>query len=502
MLTTLVLAALMQTAGGTPAGGDPALFLGISLIESGDAAAAVAELDEAVRRLAAARRFDMLGSAHLHLGAAYVLLGQDKAARASFREALHWSPDVRFPKGRMPEPVIAAFTEFLREMDVGGPPAEVVAGVWYEVPSGECCLEVGLPPGARQVVVDASGGGDFRSLAAAIRSQPAVWVLVRPGTYRESLVLDRPVVLIGDGPRESIVVEGGGAPAITMSSEFASVDGLTVRMAAGSSGPLAVDVPRGRLTLRRCDVGAGSKSGVGAREIGTVVLEDLVVHDASEAGILAFTGGTAVVQGGVVRGCRFGAHARGGTLEMRGTRVERSGINGILLEAGSRGALDAVDVSGSGESEVGVAGAEATMKGGRFHDGHRGIVVVERARLAMEDVEVSGHASTGIALATSGYASMRRGRVAKNEEIGILLDAGEAQIEDTRVEDNRISGLVVRLGGSATVRRSGIRGNRGYGVLVLGGGRATVEGSTLSRNRAGAFKTEGGGLLTRAENRE
>ena len=498
MLSTMILAVALQPPGGIA--DDPGLARGMALVERGEAAAAVAELDAAVRRLAAARRPELLAVAHLHLAAAYARLGQDKAARASFREALHWSPGVRFARGRQPSAVIALFAEVLRESGRGGPPPEVEGGVWYEMPSDDCCLEAGLPPGTRQLVVDAAGGGDFRSLAAAIRSEGAVRVRVRPGTYRESLVLDRPAVLVGDGPRESIVIEGPGAPAIALAFAFAVVEGVTLRTSGGAA--VAIDVPQGHLTLRRCDVGGDARSGVAVRDSGAVVLDESEVHDAADAGVVASAGGRAVVQGGALRRCRFGALARGGRLEVRRTRIERSSAHGLLLEAGAHGTIEAADVSGSGTSELALSGAEAAVVGGRYHDGRRGIVAIAGARLAMEDVAVFGHASTGVLLDSAASATVRRGRVARNEEMGILLDSSEAQLEDARVEDNRIGGLVVRRGGTATARRGEFRHNRGYGVLVLAGGRATVEGAVASDNHAGSFKAEKGGVLSRGTARE
>jgi hypothetical protein len=503
MLATLVLAVVVQSPSVASTPRDPGLERGVVLVEKGDAAAAVAELDGAVRRLSAERRFNELARAHLYLGAAYVVLGQDRAARASFKEALRWS-EVRFAKGRMPPMVIDVFAEVLKDTGrAGGAPPEPEAGVWYEAPSTGCCLEVFLPPGTRQVVVDAKGAGDFRSLAAAIRSEPSVRILVRPGIYRESLRLDRPVALIGEGPREAIVIESEGAPALAMSTPFALVEGVTIRARpAGSASPFAVEVAQGQLVLRGCDLSSEALSVVTAHDAGTAVLENCLVHDTRDAGVFAFAGGRATVQGGVVRGCRLGADVRGGTLEMSQTRVERSTGIGILLEAGSRATLDAVDVSASGDVNLAVSGAEATVRGGRIHDGRRGVTVGERAHLSLEGVDIVGHSSTGLGLGMGGRVSMKGGSVVKSEETGILLDQAELLLEDGLVEDNRMSGLVVRRGGTATARRTAFHKNRGYGVLVLGGGSVTVEASTLSGNRAGSFHAEGGGLLTRIGNKD
>ena len=85
-----------------------------------------------------------------------------------------------------------------------------------------------------------------------------------------------------------------------------------------------------------------------AHDAGPARLKDCLVHDTPRRAS-SFAGGRATVQGGVVRGCRLGVNARGGALELRQTRVERSTGVGVLLEPGSRATLEAVDVSGSGE---------------------------------------------------------------------------------------------------------------------------------------------------------
>jgi len=54
-------------------------------------------------------------------------------------------------------------------------------------------------------VVDAYHRGDFVSVRAAIEAaSPGDRILVRPGLYEESLVVDKPLEIIGDGPVEDI----------------------------------------------------------------------------------------------------------------------------------------------------------------------------------------------------------------------------------------------------------------------------------------------------------
>jgi len=64
------------------------------------------------------------------------------------------------------------------------------------------------PPAIPTLVVDPfPGRGDHSTISAAIDAAPAgARILIRPGRYRESLRLSKPLELIGDGDRERIVV--------------------------------------------------------------------------------------------------------------------------------------------------------------------------------------------------------------------------------------------------------------------------------------------------------
>jgi F-box protein 11 len=58
-------------------------------------------------------------------------------------------------------------------------------------------------------VVDAYQGGHFTTVSAAIKAaKPGDRILVRPGRYEESLVVDKPLEITGDGPLANIEIWG------------------------------------------------------------------------------------------------------------------------------------------------------------------------------------------------------------------------------------------------------------------------------------------------------
>src|SRR5262245_47997778 len=73
------------------------------------------------------------------------------------------------------------------------------------------------PPGPRILFVARTGLAHFRSISAAIAAaEPNTRIVVRPGVYSERLVLDRRVLLIGEGPVETIVVVSVGSSCVHM----------------------------------------------------------------------------------------------------------------------------------------------------------------------------------------------------------------------------------------------------------------------------------------------
>src|SRR5689334_14149724 len=80
------------------------------------------------------------------------------------------------------------------------------------------------------LLVSAAGEGTHQSICAALdEAEPGQEIHIRPGVYREALVLSRPVTLVGEGPVERIVIESSGADCIRMEADSATVRGLTLR---------------------------------------------------------------------------------------------------------------------------------------------------------------------------------------------------------------------------------------------------------------------------------
>ncbi|MFN9646032.1 MAG: TIR domain-containing protein, partial [Cyanobacteriota bacterium] len=65
------------------------------------------------------------------------------------------------------------------------------------------------------LIVDALHRGHYPTIGQAIQAaKPGSRIMVRPGLYREGVVIDKPLELIGEGDRADIVIEASGKAAI------------------------------------------------------------------------------------------------------------------------------------------------------------------------------------------------------------------------------------------------------------------------------------------------
>src|SRR5262249_52751532 len=142
----------------------------------------------------------------------------------------------------------------------------------------------------------------------------------------DGIVLDKPLEIIGDGPREEIIFENPDTHCVVIRTKMALVRGLTLNSRGECKGNRrsAVDIPEGELvledctlisdtlamvfvhgsaanpTIRRCRLSEGKASGIQVSDDARATIEECEFLGNAEAGLLVRTGGNPVV-----RRCRF-----------------------------------------------------------------------------------------------------------------------------------------------------------------------------------------------------
>ena len=172
------------------------------------------------------------------------------------------------------------------------------------------------------ITVAKSGNADYTTIKKAIENaQPGDQIIVHPGLYKESLVIDKPLEILGGGAAEETVIESSYAPCLSMKTDSAKVSGFSLRKAGEEDKHYpAVDICQGDLILedcnitskssdcvtiwgatanpiiRRCRIFDGKESGIWITENAKGIIEDCDIYNNTYSGIRIDNGSNPVIR--------------------------------------------------------------------------------------------------------------------------------------------------------------------------------------------------------------
>lgn len=254
-----------------------------------------------------------------------------------------------------------------------------------------------------QVTVAPYGSADYRSISEALASVSAgSTIIVKPGQYHQSLVLNKPVEIIGDGSVEEIILVTEASACILMQTTNARVANLTLRTTSHGENA-CVDIWQGRLTLEDCDIQSNSFVGIIIRNSGTnPIIRRCHIHESKSAGIIVRDGAS-----GVIKDCNI----RGNTL---------SGI------------------------EIRNANSNPTIYHCQIHKGKgAGIFIWDGASGVIKDCKIWGNTLAGVEIRdTNSNPTIRRCHIHEGKSAGIFIhDGGSGLIENCSIWGNTLEGI-------------------------------------------------------------
>lgn len=357
----------------------------------------------------------------------------------------------------------------------------------------------------RSLIVSPSGEGDYRTLGEAIRSVPPNTVIrVRPGLYNETLVIDRPVEIAGDGPAESIVIETTGCESLIVDAERATLRGLTLQSRAGihQRKHHAVVIRRGEILLEECDIACTSLACVSVQgAAATPTLRNCHIHDGKTGGILFGEG-----SGGRVEACELfanfgpGIHITGGAgPTLSDCRIHDGREAGLQIDARGAGRIDychLYDNEGPG-IHIGAEAAPAIHHCTIYANRQAGIAVRGQCQATLTDCDIHTNVLSGVTVAQGANPLLQRCHVHDGLSNGIWVsEHGQGSIEDCEIVGNAFAGIKVSQGGNPVIRRTTLHDGKRNAVTIQDRGRATMVDCDIFANAQTGVVVEPGGHLT------
>jgi parallel beta-helix repeat protein len=297
-------------------------------------------------------------------------------------------------------------------------------------------------------VVDQMGRGNFTTISKAITAaKNGDRILVRPGLYKEALVVKKVLEIIGEGSVEDIVVEARSKTVLSFQAAFGRVVNLTLRQTGGEDY-YSVDMWQGRLDLEGCDISSQSHCCVG-------------------------------IQGS--------ADPR-----LRRNRIHNGKLGGVFIFDNGQGTLEDNDIFNNASAGVRIfAGGNPTLRRNRIHENKTsGVEIIYDGQGTLEDNDIFSNALHGVEITAGSDPVLLRNRIHNNAGNGIYVsDKGHGIVEDNDVFSNGWNGITTTDNSNPVVKSNRINKNQGYAVAVVLQGGGVFEDNDLSYNVRGAWHT-------------
>ena len=256
---------------------------------------------------------------------------------------------------------------------------------------------------SRRLVVDASGSGDYPTIASAILgARPQDTIVLRPGTYKESLTVRSDVQIVGEGGRSMVFVEGApGANVFEFEGGRATLTGMTIRVVGtvrADQGTGAILVRSATPVFEDCDLTSSAGAAVYIRGPGAnPVIRNCTMRNSSGSGVVVF-----YQQGqGTIEKCLISGNARsgveirtGGNPTVRDCEIRDNNSSGVSVIDQGQGTIEKCLISGNALSGVQISeGGNPTARNCEIRDGKgAGVYVYEEGHGTFTGNTLTGNA--------------------------------------------------------------------------------------------------------------
>ena len=313
-------------------------------------------------------------------------------------------------------------------------------------------------------------------------------ILVRSGLYQESIRIDKPVTIIGDGTAEDTIVEGISFNCINMQASEAKIKNLTLQGNRTTCRPdfrAVVDIYRGNLIVENCLITTSIGSGIKIHHGAFPLIKNCKIYGGKDAGIKIVRGG-----GGIVENCDISHHhssniiiAGEGKAIIRKCKIHGSKKSGIWLADNSSALIENCQIYGNAYPGIGItSNSTPTIRNCQIYNGTNGILVTNNGGGKIENCEIYQNSYPGIAITDRANPTVRKCSIYNGTNGISIAEQGKGIIEDCKIYNNTYPGIAINLEGNPKISRCQIYDGKSYGILITEKGKGIIEKSEIYRN--------------------
>ncbi len=361
---------------------------------------------------------------------------------------------------------------------------------------------VATPYGVADTITVAKSGGDYATIGAAMNvAKAGDTVLVKEGTYRETVRLKDGVTLKGEKRDDCIIIGPKDNAVVAKGLKAAAIKDLTLRYSAGARRRGSKLKERDVLyiynstaTIEGCLVERATGSGimvVGSKS--EVTIRNNTCRKNRRWGILLQKGTCGTIDGNACDNNGYtgiAAYGKGTRAVVSDNTCASNDMNGVFFRFGATGTIRGNTCHSNGLDGIIVSGVGAAPKviSNRCEkNGERGLFVAKGAGGTLEGNTCEANGASGIAVCGTRTSPLLRANVCRgNRESGIYVFAqASGSIDRNICEGNGYDGIAVSDPGTVPIVRANFSQHNFCGLRVYDHASPRVTLNIFILNRKG-----------------
>ncbi|MGD9566297.1 MAG: right-handed parallel beta-helix repeat-containing protein, partial [Methanothrix sp.] len=377
------------------------------------------------------------------------------------------------------------------------------------------------------LIVDKNQNKCFKNINDAIKaSNMGDKIVIRPGIYDESIIINKNLEIVGEGDSNNIVVRAAERSVLASVASHGCVKNISLKQVSGNW--FCVDIPFGSIVIENCEITSQESPCVGIHHGANPLLKHNSIHGSAQCGVFIFDNARGILedndifdnsfsgieiknfanpilrlnrirdgkQGGILvhkDGLGIfenneifkniaGIEIRdGGNPNIRYNKIYNNKESGIIVTNYGLGILEHNDISDNGHDGVGIrSNGNPILRHNSIRDGKQGgIFVLDGGFGVLENNDIFGNESDAVAIKSQGNPKLRHNRIYRGKSDGIYIwDNGLGVIEDNDIFGN-VHGIEVEKNSNPILQRNMIHDNKQFGVRIQDSGRGILEANEI-----------------------
>jgi serine/threonine-protein kinase len=304
---------------------------------------------------------------------------------------------------------------------------------------------------AKNWVVGLQTDSDFKTIDAAMRQAvPGDEILVRAGTYHETIMLREGVTLVGEDPLKTRILGETGDILITaMGCDSGTIKNIGLYGRDKADGIVVIE---SKVTIEGCNIQSMRNFGIKVEgEDSFPTIQNNVIKDNDDVGIV------------------FALNALGKIVDNEISKNKRTGIE---MQLRANPYVSGNSISGNLEGIFCRMGATGRIENNDiFQNIYHGIKIVEpETRPRISNNQIRENSKAGILITDGASAVVQENRIERNQGSGIQVSyrRGAPEIIGNKISKNQEHGIQIEREATPVVRDNTITENFESGVFVSG----------------------------------